>query len=418
MPHALRRVVAVHGLAASAWDGQVWPSRPPTHKEAADSGASDMQALSMPWFPTHNITCGGRLCRPGEGNLKGYRFWGQPYIHREEFVQAQSRRPPHQPEPWQTSYTALVHVARRVAQDNLVLLTAADWDYREIVLNWALHARRLGYRNAVVLAMDRELAAELRRRGIPSADNSANLDAWNATCLQRHIQRVRHERILAIAALVTAGLDVLHTDATVVLVRDVLPFLRAQPAELDFLVQREGGPPAAVERLGCGLNSGFAFVRAARGQAAARFLVDAVQRGLVEFYNRWNNVGDKLGWSFVTAAEASRQPAGAPKTSQLDNATSVLHLPKRGLRVAFLPYDRFPRIGDWSVLRETALIHSLVGDGSLGDQFAHAFGSLPFRGHRQRLDRYDETDFETYVGVMRQCGLWLYESHHGVHIRN
>ena len=101
-----RRGVAVaHGLAArggraaNSWDGVVWPDRPPTHKEAADSGASEKQALSMPWFPTHAIECDGRPCRPGEGNLKGYRFWGQPYIHREEFVQAQSRRPPHQPEP-------------------------------------------------------------------------------------------------------------------------------------------------------------------------------------------------------------------------------------------------------------------------------------------------------------------------------
>jgi hypothetical protein len=40
---------------------------------------------------------------------------------------------------------------------------------------------------------------------------------------------VRHERLLGLAALVAAGLDVLHTDATVVLVRDVVPFLRAQP---------------------------------------------------------------------------------------------------------------------------------------------------------------------------------------------
>ena len=149
-------IAAVHGFAArghaaNSWDGQVWPDRLPTHKEAADSGASDKQALSMPWFPTHAIECSGRPCRPGEGNLKGYRFWGQPYIHREDFVQAQSRRPPHQPEPWQTSYGVLVRVARRVAQDNLVLLTAADWDYREIVLNWVLHARKLGHHNTVRL---------------------------------------------------------------------------------------------------------------------------------------------------------------------------------------------------------------------------------------------------------------------------
>ena len=94
-----------------------------------------------------------------------------------------------------------------------------------------------------------------------------------------------------------------------------------------------------------------------------------------------------------------REPAGAPKTSQLDNATSLFRLPKRKLLLGFLPYSLFPRIGDWSALRGTAYIHHLIGDGSLGEQYAYAFGALPFRGHRQRLDRYDETDFETYVAA-------------------
>ena len=49
-----------------------------------------------------------------------------------------------------------------------------------------------------------------------------------------------------------------------------------------------------------------------------------------------------------------REPAGAPKTSQLDNATSLFRLPKRKLLLGFLPYSLFPRIGDWSVLRATA----------------------------------------------------------------
>ena len=167
----------------------------------------------MPWFPTHAIECEGRPCRPGARATS--RATASGASHTSTARSSCRRRAggrPHQPEPWQTSYGALVRVARRVAQDNLVLLTAADWDYREIVLNWVLHARKLGHQNTVVLAMDRELAAELKRRGIPSADDSANLDAWNTTCLQRHIQRVRHERLLGLAALVSAGLDVPHTD--------------------------------------------------------------------------------------------------------------------------------------------------------------------------------------------------------------
>eukprot|EP00967_Tisochrysis_lutea_P016923 scaffold19132_cov31-Tisochrysis_lutea.AAC.2 len=51
-----------------------------------------------------------------------------------------------------------------------------------------MHAHKLGHSNAIVLAMDRELANEMLTRKIPVFDNSINLDAWNSTCLQRHIQ--------------------------------------------------------------------------------------------------------------------------------------------------------------------------------------------------------------------------------------
>ena len=59
-----------------------------------------------------------------------------------------------------------------------------------------MHARRLGYHNALVLSMDTELHTELKRRHLPTANNAANLDRWNTTCLQRHIQAVRMERQL------------------------------------------------------------------------------------------------------------------------------------------------------------------------------------------------------------------------------
>jgi hypothetical protein len=70
----------------------------------------------------------------------------------------------------------------------LVLLSAADFDYRLLILNWVMHAHALGHSNAIVLAMDSELAAEMQARRIPVFDDSAGIDAWNVTCLQRHIQ--------------------------------------------------------------------------------------------------------------------------------------------------------------------------------------------------------------------------------------
>lgn len=195
-------------------DGRT-PTRLPTDREVGDSGVNRATADRMPWFPTHATVCEGRPCRPGEGNLKhvrekgaggGWRYkqWTQPYIHREAWVQHRGRAVPHAPDP-QTTYAALAQAARRVAADNLVIVTAGDWDYRELVLNWVAHAHKWRYHNALVLAMDRELSDELQRRRIPFADLSAQLQRWNETCMQRHIQAVRTERHVAVAAVSSRG---------------------------------------------------------------------------------------------------------------------------------------------------------------------------------------------------------------------
>ena len=84
------------------------------------------------------------MCRPGEGNLKGYTMWFQPYEHREAYVQSRQRKRPHDPEA-ETTYAELVAVARRVQKDGMVFVTVGDFDYRELVYNWVLHAHKLGY---------------------------------------------------------------------------------------------------------------------------------------------------------------------------------------------------------------------------------------------------------------------------------
>jgi len=172
-------------------------------------------------------------------------------------------------------------------------------------------------------------------------------------------------------------------------------------------VQREGGPAAAYRKIGSCVASGFVYVRA-RSQsreAVIHFFRDMVRRGLVEFYNRWNNVVDQMGWSFLVA-DNSDLPSRGMHTSQLANETTLTKLSRYGLTLAFLPFQSYPRIGNWAELRSTAAIHHLTADGSLGPQYDKPWGVLPFRGHRQRLDRYDEIDFAEYVKVMRAVGLW------------
>ena len=59
-------------------------------------------------------------------------------------------------------------------------MAAADYDFREIIQNWYAHLKRLGIQNALVLARTAS-SHDLELRRIPHADNSVNLDAWNAT---------------------------------------------------------------------------------------------------------------------------------------------------------------------------------------------------------------------------------------------
>ena len=400
-----RRGRRIDDAAAAEKD---WPNRNPTAKEAADSGAKLEAAATMPWLPLHTTRCGGgtRECRPGEGNLAGYRMWGQPYIHREAWVQAKSRRPPHAPTG--PHYQALRDTAARIAEDGLVLMAAADFDYRHIVRNWHASARAVGMHYGFVLSMDRELHETLERWRVPSVDNSANLEAWNSTCLQRHIQRVRMERVLALAALVQAGFSVLHTDATTVFLRPVRGLFDAAPlAQADLLVQRDGGPANAARRIGCAVNAGFTLVRSQRADAVLAFLRDVVRRGLVEFYNRWNNVVDQMGWSFLVADTSDLSPSHA--TGLLVNQSTLTRLGRYGLTLAFLPYHQFPRVAhDWSALRSGgAMIHHLASDGSLGKEYEIAGGAVaPFRGHPQRLDRYDEADFAAFASALHRIGLW------------
>lgn len=240
---------------------------------------------ALPLFPTHTTSCNGRPCRPGEGNLKGYKMWSQPYEHREAYVQSRRRKRPHDPDPT-TTYSQLVKTASQVQKDGLVVVTAGDWDYREIIINWLLHAHRLGYSNSIVLAMDVELHADLVRRRIPVFDNSALLDEWNATCLQRHIQAVRMERHLGLAAIVSAGISVLHAEASVVFLHDVMPFIRAQPADVDLLFQRDDWPSGPVHSMGTAVNPGFMYLHAVKRDSIVHFILDAIKRGLIEFYLR------------------------------------------------------------------------------------------------------------------------------------
>ena len=256
-------------------------------KLAQKKGGSSLGGWTEATEPMHKTICAGRTCRPGEGNLVGYEHWKQPYEPPpEDIVRSLSKRPVH--EPTREYYAGLIDAATLVQEGGLVLLAAADFDYREMALNWQRAARRTGIDNALVHCLDDEAYGWLKARDVPVSNGTATMLAWARTKFGRHIQRSLAERHMAAAALVGAGMDVLLCDTTAVVVRDVRPFFKAQPTGLDLLVHRGGCGPK--NPAGCSLQWNFMLMRGSAGGERRGRIVAWVQaalaRGLIDFYLR------------------------------------------------------------------------------------------------------------------------------------
>ena len=80
------------------------------------------------------------------------------------------------------------------------------------------------------------------------------------------------------------------------------------------------------------------------------------------------------------------------------------------LRVGFLPYNLFPRHGHWPGLASTALAYHMTIGCPQEKAPCSAPGIRPFHGNRQRLDRYDDRDFEDMARTLRSNGQWLVDA--------
>lgn len=210
--------------------------------------------------PMHKTKCGDHICRPGEGNLKGYGHWSQPYKQTDVPKDAPKYVP-----GWTNThfpaerYVPLVTLAKERQRDGIIIFTAADFDYREHAENWWLFTQRAGVPNALVHSLDNEAYDYFRSKNIPAANGTGSMDAWLSSRLQRHIQRALAERHMAAAALVHARLSVLMMDSTAVLVRDPMPYLRGAPGDISAM---RGGCRPDKFPAGCEPMWNLLFLRA------------------------------------------------------------------------------------------------------------------------------------------------------------
>jgi hypothetical protein len=97
-------------------------------------------ATTVATEPLHRARCGDRWCRPGEGNLKGYKHWSMPW--QPPPIDGLTKAAPHgwsggAPFP-AAAYSQLIAAATKLVGgsgsgsggDKLLVFAAADFDFR------------------------------------------------------------------------------------------------------------------------------------------------------------------------------------------------------------------------------------------------------------------------------------------------
>jgi len=366
-------------------------------------------AVALP--PLHKVVCDGRLCKPGEGN-PSVTHNENPYELPIPGLNVTMKGTPHG--PMSPEYAPLVSAAHATAMKHLVYLCAADFDFREIAENWHRAARRLGLTNLLIYALDADVYTHLTARALPAVDGSRNLDAWNRTRLQRHIQVAEAERHMAAAAIAAAGLDVLLMESSHVMLRDPSPTLNAlahsSTLSVDTAYPRGLCTSKPNAFAGCGPFWNLVWLRGAgtaeQRERAVSFQVKGVQVGMVDFYLRWWNgahaIFSGFGKNFQRCASILD---GGLTPSDLTNLTTPVVLKLKGgcvegrgeLRMGLLPESFFAQ---WV----------LYGPSQGSAAAAAALISRspkPSQRDRLRLDRYDAQDFTELVAAMKESGLWF-----------
>jgi hypothetical protein len=150
----------------------------------------------------------------------------------------------------------IVNLAR-TSYDKFVIVTAADYAYRGILVNWMAGVHKLRIDNYVVLCLDDELALFMQQIGRP--------------CIHRPAQGAGHiwlTRFQTAAVLLNSGMNVLMSDTDAMWLKDPTDLLQG-----DIAASRGNMPEDVASRFGATACMGFIYFRSV---APVRLLVDEV----------------------------------------------------------------------------------------------------------------------------------------------
>jgi hypothetical protein len=227
----------------------------------------------------------------------------------------------------------VVEAARLRATGNGVVIAFADYNYRDVLMNWLVAMATQGIENYLVIALDTQLHALLVERRIPVVLSELSGD----------LRALWIRRIEIFASLCAAGVDFIHSDVDAVWLRDPEPFLQELQADL-IVSQGTVWPPDVHRQFGFVVCCGFFKLRST---AVSRRLLAGLAQDVVRTGD------DQVSLNRLLAGQSTRWEFDPADAYYIDGngmrflcSRSVMRgVDANGLRTAVLPHHLFQRIG-------------------------------------------------------------------------
>lgn len=143
-----------------------------------------------------------------------------------------------QSRPRQTSTKLTREMVAAVAESNTVMVTWANYHYRDFVFSWVHHLRATGCRAYIVGAMDDQMLEWLLDQRIPAFAMSSGLTLSDFGWGSPTFHKMGREKINLIHTFTQFGFDVLISDVDTVWLRNPIPYMQKYP-EADVLTSSD-----------------------------------------------------------------------------------------------------------------------------------------------------------------------------------
>lgn len=155
-------------------------------------------------------------------------------------------------------------VSEKVAIDNTIIVTALNFGYLEMMMNWVCNMRRLHITNYVIAALDEDLYKYAFLRGLPvyfedSIVSGRGLPLSDAAYGSDEFKELTKMKSRVVLQFLKLGYDTLWTDTDIVWFKNPIDHLRS--LSVDLAIQ-SNAPDEEASNAKRRINSGFYLARA------------------------------------------------------------------------------------------------------------------------------------------------------------